>query len=64
VLSYLIQFGINSAVHGMIDYSIIQVTAGNAIFGIVIAVIINLLASILPSNKGAKLDPIESLSAE
>ncbi|KOY75945.1 ABC transporter, ATP-binding protein [Apilactobacillus kunkeei] len=64
VISYLIQLGINSAVHSMIDYSIIQISVGNAIFGIVVAVIINLLASILPSNKGAKLDPIESLSAE
>lgn len=64
VLSYLIQLGINSTVDGMIHYSIIQVSIGNAAFGIVIAVIINLLASILPSNKGAKLDPIESLSAE
>ncbi|KPN79379.1 ABC transporter, ATP-binding protein [Apilactobacillus kunkeei] len=64
ILSYLIQLGINSAVHSMIDYSIIQISLGNAIFGIVVAIIINLLASILPSNKGAKLDPIESLSAE
>lgn len=64
VLSYLIQLGINSTVDGMIHYSIIQISIGNAAFGIVIAVIINLLASILPSNKGAKLDPIESLSAE
>lgn len=64
IISYLLQFGINSAVHGMIDYSIIQISLGNAIFGIAVAIIINLLASILPSNKGAKLDPIESLSAE
>lgn len=64
VLAYLLQWAINSGVNGLIDYSIIQVTPGNAIFGIVIAIIINLLASILPSNKGAKLDPIESLSAE
>lgn len=64
VLAYLLQLAINSGVNGLIDYSIIQVTPGDAIFGIVIAIIINLLASILPSNKGAKLDPIESLSAE
>jgi putative ABC transport system permease protein len=63
-LAYGIQMIINSSVHGMIDYSIIQISVGNAIFGIVIAIIINLLASILPANKGAKLDPIESLSAE
>ncbi|TPR19534.1 ATP-binding cassette domain-containing protein [Apilactobacillus timberlakei] len=64
IVGYLLQFGINSAVDGAIGYSIIQITPGNAIFGIVISIIINLLASILPANKGAKLDPIESLSAE
>ncbi|MEJ6400116.1 ABC transporter ATP-binding protein/permease [Nicoliella lavandulae] len=64
IVAYLIQWGINSAASGAIDYSIIQITPGNAIFGIVIAVIINLLAALLPAGRAAKLDPIESLSAE
>lgn len=64
VLGYGIQIMINNSVHGLIDYSIIQISVGNVLFGFIIAIIINLLASILPANKGAKLDPIESLSAE
>ncbi|MHA8138505.1 ABC transporter ATP-binding protein/permease [Lactobacillaceae bacterium Scapto_B20] len=64
IFAYLVEWGINSVAGGAIDYSIIQVTFGNAVFGIVIAVIINLLAAMLPAGRAAKLDPIESLSAE
>ncbi|MHA8110593.1 ABC transporter ATP-binding protein/permease [Lactobacillaceae bacterium Melli_B4] len=64
IFAYLVQWGINSVAGGAIDYSIIQITLGNAVFGIVIAIIINLLAAMLPAGRAAKLDPIESLSAE
>ncbi|MBW1604847.1 ATP-binding cassette domain-containing protein [Lactobacillus sp. Sy-1] len=64
IVAYLIEWGINSAASGAINYSIIQITPGNAIFGIVVAIVINLLAALLPSGRAAKLDPIESLSAE
>ncbi|KRM68435.1 ABC transporter, ATP-binding protein [Apilactobacillus ozensis DSM 23829 = JCM 17196] len=65
ILAYAIQLLINNATTGTaINYSMMQITSGNAIFTIIIALIINLFAAILPANKGAKLDPIESLSQD
>ncbi|MCL0312450.1 ATP-binding cassette domain-containing protein [Apilactobacillus sp. TMW 2.2459] len=65
VISYALQLLINNfTTASIIKYSMMQITPGNAVFAIIIALIINLIAAILPANKGAKLDPIESLSQD
>lgn len=63
-VAYILQFVINFAINGSIHYDIIQIKPINIIYVVVIALLINLFAAMLPSGKAAKLDPIESLSAE
>ncbi|MCF6515350.1 ATP-binding cassette domain-containing protein [Lactobacillus sp. S2-2] len=63
-VAYILQFLINFAINGSIHYDIIQINPINIIYVVVIALLINLFAAMLPSGKAAKLDPIESLSAE
>ena len=64
VIGYLIEFGINHVSESAVHYSLVQITAGNAIFGIVVSVVICLLAALAPARKAAKVDPVVSLSAE
>ncbi|TLQ04331.1 ATP-binding cassette domain-containing protein [Pediococcus stilesii] len=60
----LAQWGANAISTKHIDFSIIGITPGYLIFGVIISVIISLLAAFTPSRKASKLDPVEALSQE
>lgn len=64
VLAWIVQLLINHGINGLIHYSIIQMTPGYIIFGLLASIIISLLAALAPSHQAAKLDPIESLAVE
>ncbi|WP_076460129.1 ABC transporter ATP-binding protein/permease [Limosilactobacillus caccae] len=55
---------INHALYGLIKYNIVQITAGNVIFAIVIAIVISFIAALLPARRAAKLNPIDALAAD
>lgn len=60
--AYLVQWGLNLAVHSMIKYNIAQISVGNVLFAVIISIIISLLAALAPAHVAARLDPIDSLS--
>ncbi|GLB47293.1 ABC transporter ATP-binding protein [Philodulcilactobacillus myokoensis] len=62
IIAFLVQGGINGAFNGMIHYNIANISMSNAIFGLAVAIIINILAALIPAAKGARLDPVESMS--
>ncbi|USS86988.1 ATP-binding cassette domain-containing protein [Fructilactobacillus cliffordii] len=64
ILAYLVEWGANSLSQSGIQYNIMQISVGNAIFGLLVSVVICLLAALLPARKAAKVDPVVSLSAE
>ena len=64
ILALLVQTGANSLAQSGIHYSIMQISGGNIIFGVVVSIVISLLAALAPSGRAARLDPIESLSYE
>lgn len=43
------------------DFNVVRITPTYALAGILISVLISMLASFLPANKAARLDPVESL---
>ncbi|WP_195336477.1 ATP-binding cassette domain-containing protein [Paraclostridium bifermentans] len=43
------------------DFNVVRITPTYALAGILISVVISMLASFLPANKAARLDPVESL---
>lgn len=54
----------NSYLQKLASYNFIQINATNIITVFVIALIISLLASLLPARRAAKLNPIDALSAD
>lgn len=64
IIAYLAQAGINGLLKGTADYAFVQITSGNIINAFVIALIISLLAALLPARRAAKLNPIDALAAE
>lgn len=64
LLAYLAQAGINGALKSIANYAFVQVTTGDVITAFVLALIISLLAALLPARRAAKLNPIDALSAE
>lgn len=60
--AYLVQWGLNLAVHSMIKYNVAQISVGNVLFAVIISIIISLLAALAPAHVAARLDPIDSLS--
>jgi putative ABC transport system permease protein len=63
-LAELLQIVANNIAQRGINYSIMQITPGNIIFGFLVAIFISLLAALAPAASAARLDPIESLSYE
>lgn len=55
---------LNHALYGLIKYNIVQITVGNVIFAIVVAVVISFIAALLPARHAAKLNPIDALAAD
>lgn len=55
---------INHALYDLIKYNIVQITVGNVIFAIVIAVVISFIAALLPAHRAANLNPIDALAAD
>lgn len=63
IVAFLGQIGVNSAVSDLLDkYHIIQISNTSIIASVIIAIIIALTASLMPSGKAARLNPIEALS--
>lgn len=55
---------LNHALYGLIKYNIVQITVGNVIFAIVVAIVISFIAALLPARCAAKLNPIDALAAD
>ncbi|AKP68019.1 ATP-binding cassette domain-containing protein [Companilactobacillus ginsenosidimutans] len=64
IIAYLVQFAANSATQNAFKATIVNISPGNAIFGIVVSIVISLIAALAPSHRAAKLDPRDSLTDE
>ena len=63
-MAYVVQILMNRALKGLIHFDIVQVSLGNVIFAVVIALLIALVASFVPSRRAAKLNTIDALAAD
>lgn len=64
IIAWLAQMGANAVAQGAFKATIVSISPGNFIFGIVISIVISLLAALAPSRRAAKLDPRDSLTDE
>ncbi|MCI1983438.1 MAG: ATP-binding cassette domain-containing protein [Bifidobacteriaceae bacterium] len=64
VLAFVAEFAANSLLAKIADYAFIQITPGNVLTVFIIALVISLIASLLPSRHAANLNPIDALAAD
>jgi len=64
VLAYGVGFALNGALSSIVKFSFIQITPGNILTTIILALIISFLAALLPANRASKMNPIDALSAD
>ncbi|WP_271814362.1 ATP-binding cassette domain-containing protein [Clostridium beijerinckii] len=62
--AYLIMRGINLMSNKLFGVSVVLIKREYAILGVIVSVVISTLAGLLPANKAARLDPVESLRRE
>lgn len=60
----LLTFVANSLSSKLIDFEIVQITPTYIAFGVAASIIISMLSGLMPANKAAKLDPVDSLRRE
>ncbi|MDC7952828.1 ATP-binding cassette domain-containing protein [Liquorilactobacillus mali] len=54
----------NSLLYGVASYNFVQIALSNVVLTFIIAVVISLLAAILPARRAARLNPIDALAAD
>lgn len=54
----------NNALGNIANYAFVQISMGNVVLIFVIALVISLLASLLPARSASRLNPIDALSAD
>ena len=64
VIVAVVSICLNHALYGLIKYNIVQITVGNVIFAVVVAIVISFVAALLPARHAAKLNPIDALAAD
>ncbi|OCA97380.1 ATP-binding cassette domain-containing protein [Clostridium beijerinckii] len=62
--AYLIMRGINLMSNKLFAVSVVLIKREYAILGVIVSIVISTLAGLLPANKAARLDPVESLRRE
>lgn len=62
--AYLLMKGINIMSNRLFDISVVLMKNAYGILGVCLSIVISTLAGLLPANKAAKLDPVESLRRE
>ncbi len=68
VWALILAFGIgsllNSALYSIAKFDMIQISVGNVVMTLILALVISFLAALLPARRAAKLNPIDALSAD
>ena len=64
VVAYLLGIGINHFTQSAYAVNVVVVSAKYVLTGILLSVVISMVASLLPANRAASLDPVEALRKE
>lgn len=64
ILAIISIFGVNQYLAYIGKSFVIQLTAGNVIFGFIVSALVALIAGIIPSGRAAKLDVVETINEE
>lgn len=64
LVTWILQIIFNNFSQAAFNVPIISMTAGYAITGVVISVVISMIAGLLPAERASKLDPVEALRKE
>jgi ABC-type lipoprotein export system ATPase subunit/ABC-type antimicrobial peptide transport system permease subunit len=62
--AFFLMRGINIMSNRLFKINLVLIKRSYAVFGVVVSVVISTLSGLLPANKAAKLDPVESLRRE
>ncbi|PRR83072.1 ATP-binding cassette domain-containing protein [Clostridium vincentii] len=63
-LAFILMKGINIVSTRIFDINLVLIQNSYIVFGLSVSIVISTIAGVLPANKAAKLDPVESLRRE
>lgn len=64
LLAYGFSFLLNKMLYSIVKFNMVQISPGNIIFTVVIALVISFIAALLPARRASRLNPIDALSAD
>ena len=64
VFTFLLMKGINIMSNKLFNINLVLIKSSYGVFGVAVSIVISTLSGLLPANKAAKLDPVESLRRE
>ncbi|MBU7554335.1 ATP-binding cassette domain-containing protein [Pediococcus ethanolidurans] len=64
ILAYGASILLNQVLYKIVKFNMVQITWGNVLFTVIIAIVISFIVALLPARRASRLNPIDALSAD
>lgn len=64
IIAWGVSIWLNQVLYSIVKFNMVQVTWGNVITTVIIAIVISFIAALLPARRASRLNTIDALSAD